>query len=64
MISPSNGIPRNYISFKNFHYLSYSLQRKTKLLNTEIIVIDENFNKNAVELLCGDLISYNSVSSI
>lgn len=64
MISPSNGAPRNYISFQNFHYPSYGLQRKTKLLNIETIVIDENFNKNAVEILCGDLISYNSVSSI
>ena len=64
MISPSNGAPRNYISFQNFHYPSYSLQRKAKLLNTEIVIIDENFNTNAVEILCGDLISYNSVSSI
>lgn len=63
-ISYGTGTPRNYISFQNFHYPSSSLQRKAKLLNTETVIIDENFNKNAVELLCGDLISYNSVSFI
>lgn len=55
---------KNYISFQEFHYPVYSLQRKAKLLNTEIVIIDENFNTNAVEILCGDLISYNSLSSI
>lgn len=63
-ISYGDGTPRNYISFQNFHYPSYSLRSKAKLLNTETVIINENFNENAVELLCGDLMNYNSVSSI
>lgn len=55
---------KNYISFRDFHYPVYSLQRKATLLNTETVIIDKNFNKNAVELLCGDLISYNLMSKI
>ena len=55
---------KNYISFQELHYPVYSLQRKATLLNTETIIIDENFNKNVVELLCGDLINYNLMSKI
>lgn len=55
---------KNYISFRDFHYPVYSLQRKAALLNTETVIIDENFNNKAVELLCGDLINYNLMSKI